>query len=96
MLPCICSQNRAPAGNALIQRLYYVSDGIQFSEIETNVNADLAKELRFGEEFFKIKKKEASLQLDLPLDAKLMVTGDIDGDGKKEIALSAGKGCTVL
>ena len=82
---------QGPAGNALIQRLYYVSDGIQFSEIETNVNADLAKELRFGEEFFKIKKKEASLQLDLPIDAKLMVTGDIDGDRKKEIALSDGK-----
>ncbi len=82
---------QGPAGNALIQRLYYVSDGVQFSEIETNVNADLAKELRFGEEFFKINKKEASLQLDLPLDAKLMATGDIDGDGKKEIALSDGK-----
>lgn len=82
---------QGPAGNALIQRLYYVSDGIQFSEIETSVNAALVKELRFGEEFFKINNKEASLQLDLPLDAKLMVTGDIDGDGKKEIALSAGK-----
>jgi hypothetical protein len=79
------------AGNALLQRLYYVSDGLQFSETETIVNADLAKELRFGEEFFKINKKEASLQLDLPVNAKLMVTGDMDGDGKKEIALSTGK-----
>lgn len=82
---------QGPAGTALIQRLYYVSDGLQFSETETNVTADLAKELRFGEEFFKINKKEASLQLDLPIDAKLMTTCDIDGDGKKEIALSAGK-----
>ena len=79
------------AGTDLVQRLFYASDGTQFSEIKTGVNAALAKELRFGEEFFKTKKKDASLEIDLPVDAKLIATGDIDGDGKKEIILSNGK-----
>jgi hypothetical protein len=79
------------AGTDLLQRLFYVSDGMQFSEIKTGVNAAMTKDFRFGEEFFKTKKKDASLEVDLPVDAKLIATGDIDADGKKEIVLSNGK-----
>jgi hypothetical protein len=83
--------SQGASGAELLQRLFYVSDGRQFSEIKAGVNAALAKDLRFGEEFFKTEKKDASLELDLPMDAKLIATGDIDADGKKEILLSNGK-----
>ncbi|HMK48924.1 MAG TPA: VCBS repeat-containing protein, partial [Thermodesulfovibrionales bacterium] len=79
------------SGTELVQKLFYVSDGIQFSEIKAQVNTATIKDLKFGEEFFKMNKKDVSLEMDLPLDARLITTGDIDGDGKKEIVLSNGK-----
>lgn len=79
------------SGTLLKQRLFWVSDGVQFSEIDTKIDVAFAKELRFGEEFFALHKKEALLKFDLPFDVKFVTTGDINGDGKQELVLSTGK-----
>ncbi|MGB9716315.1 MAG: hypothetical protein ACPL1G_07920 [Thermodesulfovibrionales bacterium] len=75
----------------LNEKLFWVSDGAQFSEINTKVDVAYAKELKFGEEFFSIGKKEVSITIDLPIGARLLSAGDIDGDKKQEIILSTGK-----
>jgi hypothetical protein len=87
----LLTANAAESGTLLKQRLYWVSDGIQFSEVDTKVDVAFVRESRFGEEFFAPHKEEAWLQLDLPLDVKLLTTGDIDGDGKQELIISTGK-----
>jgi len=74
----------------LNEKLFWVSDGIQFTEINTKVDVAYAKELKFGEEFFAVGKKEVSMEVDLPIGVKLLTAGDVDGDSKQEILLSTG------
>jgi hypothetical protein len=74
----------------LTQRLFWVSDGSKFSEMDTKVDVAYAKELKFGSELLAAHAGEAWLRFDLPFKSKFVTTGDIEGDGKKEILLSAG------
>jgi hypothetical protein len=75
----------------LNEKLFWVPDGLQFAEINTKIDVAYAKELKFGEEFFAVGKKEVSIEVNLPMDVKLLTAGDIDGDNKQEILLSTGK-----
>jgi len=74
----------------LTQRLFWVSDGEKLTETGVRIDASLEKELRFGEQFFDIKT-DAVLQFDLPLSARFITTGDINGDGRDEIILASDK-----
>lgn len=87
----LLTSRKAESGTLLTQRLFWVSDGLKFSEIDINVNVALTKELKFSEEFFKPQIEEARLQLDLPIDARLITLSDVNGDGKQEIVLSTDK-----
>jgi len=78
-------------GGTIIQRLFYVPDGILFSEKEIVIPPSFAKELKIGEDYFSFSKKEETLRIELPFNAKLVTTGDIDGDGKEEIVLVTDK-----
>ncbi len=89
----ILSSRKVDPDIYLNEKLFWVSDGIQFAEINTKVDVAYAKELKFGEEFFAVGKKEVSMEVDLPIGAKLLTAGDVDGDNKQEILLSTGKGC---
>ena len=91
----LLTANAVESGTLLKQRLFWVSDGIQFSEVDTKIDVAFTKELRFGEEFFTLHKEEASLKFDLPFDVKFVTTGDIDGDGKQELVLSTGRDVKV-
>jgi hypothetical protein len=77
-------------GTVLTQRLFWVSDGEKLTETGVRIDASLEKELRFGEQFFDIKT-DAVLQFDLPLSARFITTGDINGDGRDEIILASDK-----
>jgi len=72
-------------------RLYWVADGVKFIDNGTTVDADYAKEMRFGEEFFAPRAGAAVTTFDLPFGARLIAAGDIYGDGKQEVLLSTGK-----
>ena len=72
------------------EKLFWVSDGIQFTEINTKIDVAYAKELKFGEEFFGVSKKEVSIEVNLPIGVTLLTAGDVDGDNKQEILLSTG------
>ncbi len=78
-------------GGTIIQKLFYVPDGILFSEKEIVIPPSFAKELKIGEDYFSFSKKEETLRIELPFNAKLLSTGDIDGDGKEEIVLITDK-----
>jgi hypothetical protein len=80
------------SGVLLTQRLFWVSDGFKFAEVDTKIDVASSKELRYGEKFFIPNKEDAWLQFDLPFGARLITIGDINGDGKQEIVLSTGKG----
>ncbi|MEW6052199.1 MAG: hypothetical protein AB1552_00205 [Nitrospirota bacterium] len=79
------------SGTILVQRLFWVSDGLKFAEIKTSVDTAHVKELRFGEEFFTTHRGQATLSIDLPSDAKLMIVSDTDGDGTEEIVFGSEK-----
>jgi hypothetical protein len=86
---------KADSGTVLAQRLFWTSDGVQFSEVTTNIDAVLLKKIGSGDAFFKPSREDAWLKLDLPVDARHITGGDIDGDGKKEIVLDTKKGIAV-
>jgi FG-GAP-like repeat len=79
----------------LRERLFWVSDGSKFVDAETAVNADYSRNLKFGEEFFVPQTGEPVMTFDLPFKAGLVTTGDVQGDGKREIILSAGSNLRV-
>jgi hypothetical protein len=86
----------ADSGIVLTQRLFWVSDGLKFYEMDAKVDVAYAKELRLGEEFFTPQKEEPWLEFELPFNSKLVTTGDVDGDGKEEIILSTGRDVKVF
>jgi len=85
------TSKEADKGTLVMQKLLWVSDGSKFFETQAKVDTAYAKELKFGEEYFRPNAGEAALVYHLPYRAQLVTTGDFDGDGKQEIMLSAGK-----
>ncbi|MEW6068916.1 MAG: VCBS repeat-containing protein [Nitrospirota bacterium] len=75
----------------ITQRLFWVSDGCKFHEMSSNIETAFKKNLKFGEEFFSLDKEDTRLNVGLPFNARLITTGDIDGDGKEELIFSTGK-----
>jgi hypothetical protein len=85
------SSREADRGTLVKERLLWVSDGSVFFETEIRVEVAYSKELKFGEAYFTPDAGEAMLVYNLPFGARLLATGDFDGDGKQEIMLSTGK-----
>jgi hypothetical protein len=82
----------ADKGTLLREQLFWVSDGSRFFDTEVKIDVAFSKDLKFGEEYFAPLTGEAIFKYDLPFSARLIATGDFDGDGKQEIALSTSKG----
>ena len=87
----LLTSKEADKGTLVKEKLLWVSDGSVFFEAEARVDVAYAKELKFGETYFSPNAGEAALKYNLPYGARLLATGDFDGDGKQEIMLSTGK-----
>ena len=87
----ILTSKEADKGTLVMEKLLWVSDGSQFFETQVKVDVAYAKELKFGAEYFTPQAGEAVLTYNLPSGARLLTTGDFDGDGKQEIMLSTGR-----
>jgi hypothetical protein len=87
----LLTSQKTNSGMLLIQKLLWVPDGFVFFETSAAVDLAYAKQLRSGDEFFKLQKEGSSLELPLPVDAKLITVCDVAGDGKKQVAVSTGK-----
>jgi hypothetical protein len=87
----LLTSKTADTNTIFTQSLFWVSDGLKFSKIDTNIDVAYAKEQKFGEEFFALHKEDALLKFELPSGMKLVTISDINGDGENEIILSTGE-----
>jgi len=87
----LLTAQEADKGTLIKEQLFWVPDGTRFFSGEIKVDVALAKDLRFGSEYFSPLTGEAIFSYSLPHSARYVVTGDFDGDGKQEIAISTGK-----
>jgi hypothetical protein len=72
------------------QKLYWVSDGKQFSDTKTSVHVASVKQLKFSAGLFAPREGEALLTYKLPFGAKRIAVGDFNGDGSPDIVLASG------
>src|SRR4030067_1979821 len=77
------------SGMVVTQRLFWVSDGVAFATMDTKIDTAYVKEMKFGDEFFAVQKGEPFLEVDLPRGVRFLATGDVDGNNKQEMLLSA-------
>ena len=87
----LLTAREADKGTLLREQLFWAADGSRFYDAEVKVDIAFTKDLRFGAEFFTPLSGEAIFSYNLPYSARFVVTGDFDGDGQQEIAVSAGK-----
>ncbi len=87
----LLTAKEADKGTLLREQLFWASDGSRFYDAEVKVDIAFTKDLRFGAEFFTPLSGEAIFRYNLPYSARFVVTGDFDGDGQQEIAVSNGK-----
>lgn len=78
-------------GTLLREQAFWAADGSKFYDAEIKVDIAFTKDLKLGGEFFGGLSGEALFKYDLPFSSHLVATGDFDGDGKQEIALSTGR-----
>ncbi len=81
----------ADKNTLLREQAFWANDGRKFYDQEVRVDIAYTKDLRLGSEFFSGLSGGALFKYDLPFSARFVVTGDFDGDGKQEIALSTGR-----
>ncbi len=87
----VLTAKEADKGTLLREQAFWASDGSKFYDAEIKVDIAFTKDLKLGGEFFGAASGEALFKYDLPFGARLVVTGDFDGDGKQKIGLSTGK-----
>jgi hypothetical protein len=72
----------------LIQKLFWISDGKQFSDSKTSITLASIKQLKFSAGAFAWKQGEALLTYKLPISAKRMAIGDFRGTGQLDLVLA--------
>jgi hypothetical protein len=81
-------EKKVNSGAVLTQRLFWVPDGVQFSETSATIDAAFSRELNAGEAFFETAETGAQQQFDVPFNAKFLSVCDLDGKGKKDVVLA--------
>jgi len=87
----VITAKEADKGTLLREQAFWAADGAKFYDAEVKVDIAFTKDLKLGGEFFGGMSGEALFQYNLPFSSHIVATGDFDGDGKQEIAVSAGK-----
>lgn len=77
----------------LKQRLLWVDDGLPLASSEVTLDISAVRELRLSRGTFTlpVAAGDALLTFDLPYSARLVASGDVNGDGKQEVIVSNGK-----
>ena len=75
---------------AVKQKLFWVSDAKEFAEKEVTADIGSVEELRLRSGIFIPKEGEILLSYHLPFKADRLTTGDLAGDGNREIVASYG------
>ncbi len=79
----------------VMQKLYWVSDGKQFSDTKTSIHVASVKQLKFSAGLFAPREGEALLTYKLPFGARRIAVGDFDGDGNPDIVLASGDNVSI-
>lgn len=74
----------------LKQRLLWVDDSSKLADINLKIDNAFAKDIKFGDGVIPVQG-EALLSFSLSSGARLIATGDIDGDGRQELILNIGR-----
>lgn len=74
----------------LKQRLLWVDDSSKLADINLKIDNAFAKDIKFGDGVIPVQG-EALLSFSLSSGARLIATGDIDGDGRQELILNLGR-----
>jgi hypothetical protein len=77
------------------QKLYWVSDGKQFSDTKTSIHVASVKQLKFSAGLFAPREGEALLTYKLPFGARRIAVGDFDGNGNPVIVLASGDNVSI-
>ncbi len=78
------------------QKLFWAFDGKKFSEISLPIDNDFLKDLRIGDKYFKPYEEKHRVDIDLPFDAYMIASGDVNGDGQQELILSTDKDILIF
>lgn len=74
----------------LKQRLLWVDDASSLADINLRIDNAFAKDIKFGDGTVPVQG-EALLSFSISSGARLIATGDIDGDGRQELILNIGR-----
>lgn len=74
----------------LKQRLLWVDDSSKLADINIRIADAFVKDIKFGDGVVSVQG-EALLSFSLSSGARLIATGDIDGDGRQELILNIGR-----
>jgi hypothetical protein len=88
-------EKKVNSGAVLVQRLFWVSDGVQLSETSATIDTAFSRKLDAGEAFFKIAEEGAQQRFEVPFDARFLSVCDLDGKGEKDIVLATGNDVRV-
>lgn len=83
----------ADAGEEMLltQRLLWARDSKELSSESVEVGEALGTELKLGRELFELDRSAQFISFDIPFRASLIATGDFDGNGTHELAMSDGR-----
>lgn len=79
--------------SGLRQKLVWVEDSITILDKKINVDIAFARDIKFGSEQLPTQTTsggEALLSIEVPSNSSLITLGDVDGNGKQEVIISAG------
>jgi hypothetical protein len=84
----LLTAREAEKATVLRERLYWVSDGTKFADTEKKIDASYQSELKSGDEYFTPMSGGALMTFDLPFQAQLVVSADVEGNGHRQIVLA--------
>lgn len=79
--------------SGLRQKLIWVEDSITIFDKKINVDIAFAKDIKFGSGQLPVQTtsgEEALLSIEVPSNSSMITSGDVDGNGKPDLILSAG------
>lgn len=82
----VLTSAKSPEGLVLKQRLLWVEDGATLSAESVTLSDDLLADLKLGSDLF-TPKKDFIITFVVPSRTNFIASGDIDGDGAKELLL---------